>query len=585
MESSYPLRPGEPDCRDYLRTGRCKYGESCKYNHPANVEVGGGVKPTNPGEPMFPVRPTEPPCQYFLKHGTCKFGQSCKFNHPSGAAGMDGMQAINNTGLPSGLVFLTTNNNPSTYTINSSGGLRHSGSLGEVTSLSTTSSNVQILPQRPNEQNCIYFLRNGRCKYGPTCKFHHPIETATRVDRARSNSFSGYGQTPRLQPITEQVGATQKATHILLPDGQIAVIIDPSSLQQQMNEINVQPKIYMSPNGSLQTLHSTDQNQMGLSPVMTATTTSSATISSSFQSESTINIDNWGNKIPNIRTHGHSFGVVGSRNESGSNLSAYGSDESIPSAPQVQHQQYTQGQINYMQRQPYQIEISQSQHYQQQANVVQHPNDVYGYEDQRRRTASVGSYVEPSNSYMSSGSLSLSAQIAQDRRTNSPYRPSQSNSRVHGGNGHERGESSDGLTEMTSALLTMMDRHDSFDDFRPQASQSLSPGPDRRADPSTQTDPSHLSPTSSRPDLASQASFHYLSSEPFIHNEPTNSPARSRPPPGMTSLQQVVREGGSFEDSRVRYRSQSDLRPPQGGNYMQPSMSSAWGGNENAPRF
>ena len=26
----YPQRVGEQDCRDYLRTGRCKYGESCK---------------------------------------------------------------------------------------------------------------------------------------------------------------------------------------------------------------------------------------------------------------------------------------------------------------------------------------------------------------------------------------------------------------------------------------------------------------------------------------------------------------------------------------------------------------------------
>jgi hypothetical protein len=49
------------DCRDYLRTGRCKYGASCKYRHPANVQSGGGMRiPLNPGEPMFPVRPNEP---------------------------------------------------------------------------------------------------------------------------------------------------------------------------------------------------------------------------------------------------------------------------------------------------------------------------------------------------------------------------------------------------------------------------------------------------------------------------------------------------------------------------------------------
>jgi len=34
---------------------------------------------------------------------------------------------------------------------------------------------IVLLPQRPNEPDCIYYLRNGRCKYGSTCKFHHPL--------------------------------------------------------------------------------------------------------------------------------------------------------------------------------------------------------------------------------------------------------------------------------------------------------------------------------------------------------------------------------------------------------------------------
>mmetsp|Transcript_9058 Transcript_9058/g.11688 ORF Transcript_9058/g.11688 Transcript_9058/m.11688 type:complete len:103 (+) Transcript_9058:505-813(+) len=75
IATSLPQRVGEPDCRDYLRTGRCKYGESCKYHHPPNVQSGGGIASINPGEPPFPIRPGEPSCQYFLKHGTCKFGE------------------------------------------------------------------------------------------------------------------------------------------------------------------------------------------------------------------------------------------------------------------------------------------------------------------------------------------------------------------------------------------------------------------------------------------------------------------------------------------------------------------------------
>lgn len=573
MESSYPLRPGEPDCRDYLRTGRCKYGESCKYNHPTNVEVGGGVKPTNPGEPLFPVRPNEPPCQYFLKHGSCKFGQACKFNHPSGIThGLEGMQGVSNNALPSGLVFLTTTaNNASTFTIDSNGGLRHSGSLGEVASLTTAPTNVQILPQRPNEQNCIYFLRNGRCKYGPTCKFHHPIETATTVHRSRSNSFSGYGQSPRLQPITEQRGAPQKPTHILLPDGQIAVIIDPSSLQQ-VNEVNIQPTLYMSPNGSLQTLQSLDQSQIGLSPMMTATTASSATASSSFQLESNTNLDMWGNKISTIRTQGNNVVVGPVNNGSGSNLSAYGSDESIPSTSRGQFQQYNQAQANSMQRQPWSIEINENQQNQHQVSVYPSVQETYGYEDQRTRTTSVGNYSEASNQYQSTGSLSLSSQLAYDQRNSSPYRQSQPINRVPAGNGHHRGESADGLTEMTSALLTMMDRHDSSEEVQSQASQSLSTGPGRMISQTSQ---------GSMSNMTYQTRGHYSHSEPIIYTGPTNSPARPRPPPGMTSLQQASQPSMSYQEYHPQQHTQG--RPPQGGNYIQPSMSPAWG--ENAPRF
>ena len=563
MEVSYPLRPGEPDCRDYLRTGRCKYGESCKYNHPTNVEDGGGVKPTNPGEPLFPMRPNEPPCQYFLKHGTCKFGQSCKFNHPSGMlSGFDGMQA-NSNALPSGLVFLTTTNS-TTCAFDASPGLRHSGSMDEVAS---AHSNVQILPQRPSEQNCIFFLRNGRCKYGPTCKFHHPIETATTtiVDKRRSNSFSGYGQSPRLQPITEQRGDSQKPTHIMLPDGQIAVIIDPSSLQH-VNEANAQPTLYMSPNGSLQTLQSLDQT-----PMLSATTASSNTVSSSLHSESTINIDMWGNKTLNVRSQGTT--ISGPTNGSGSNLSAYGSDESIPSTPQGHYQQYNQTQVNTINplSRPWSIEINQSQQYQNQVNLESNMRDLYDNEDQRKRSISRGNYQEQSNHYTSAQSLSLSAQIAHDQGANTPYRTAQRNKAVS--NGHERNESADGLTEMTSALLTMMDRHDSSEEVRSHASQSISPYPDRMTSQKIQSSMSNLSYDSRG---------HYSNSAPTIYGGSTISPARPSPPPGMTSLQQA--SCGSYEEQLLSQHNQNTTHHHNNrGNYIQSSISPTWG--ENAPRF
>lgn len=33
-ESSFPERPGQPECQYYLKTGDCKFGASCRYHHP-----------------------------------------------------------------------------------------------------------------------------------------------------------------------------------------------------------------------------------------------------------------------------------------------------------------------------------------------------------------------------------------------------------------------------------------------------------------------------------------------------------------------------------------------------------------------
>lgn len=33
-EALYPLRPGAEDCSFYMKTGSCKFGSTCKFNHP-----------------------------------------------------------------------------------------------------------------------------------------------------------------------------------------------------------------------------------------------------------------------------------------------------------------------------------------------------------------------------------------------------------------------------------------------------------------------------------------------------------------------------------------------------------------------
>jgi len=198
--AQYPQRIGEPDCRDYLRTGRCKYGDSCKYHHPPNVQSGGGIKtPLNPSEPPFPIRPNEPPCQYYLKHGTCKFGQTCKFHHPPNVVAASGSNSLPGTVLVNvgGMNILTKPCQPNTQggrgqhiLLNTNG--------AEITDHSQQGQMLQILPQRPTEPDCIYFLRNGRCKYGATCKYHHPMG-ATSAQQFEPNESGRKHQTIQLQ--------------------------------------------------------------------------------------------------------------------------------------------------------------------------------------------------------------------------------------------------------------------------------------------------------------------------------------------------------------------------------------------------
>ena len=40
----YPIRPGEPDCAFFIKSGTCKFGETCKFNHPPVVGSAGGAR-------------------------------------------------------------------------------------------------------------------------------------------------------------------------------------------------------------------------------------------------------------------------------------------------------------------------------------------------------------------------------------------------------------------------------------------------------------------------------------------------------------------------------------------------------------
>ncbi|CAK0865998.1 unnamed protein product [Prorocentrum cordatum] len=147
-ESGYPRRADAKDCEHYVRTGECKFGAQCRYNHPSSGRASSAGqwaasqgqdstsrqsawqsdashasfqtarrweerkngkaehwqqenKESQPRqqewrEPRewsrdadaelnakgFPLRPGEQDCQHYVKTGECKFGAQCKWNHP-----------------------------------------------------------------------------------------------------------------------------------------------------------------------------------------------------------------------------------------------------------------------------------------------------------------------------------------------------------------------------------------------------------------------------------------------------------------------------------------------------------------------
>ncbi|KAF3334973.1 zinc finger CCCH domain-containing protein 37 isoform X1 [Carex littledalei] len=132
----YPQRPGEKDCAHYMMTRTCKYGETCKFDHPIWVPQGGlpDWKETPhvpvPAEESLPERPGEPDCPFYMKTSTCKFAVKCKFNHPKGVIS------------------------------------KNSGEADKLDKLA--------LPERPSEPLCSFFAKTGMCKFGANCKFNHP---------------------------------------------------------------------------------------------------------------------------------------------------------------------------------------------------------------------------------------------------------------------------------------------------------------------------------------------------------------------------------------------------------------------------
>jgi len=88
----YPVRPGQMACTFFSKTGVCRYGATCKWDHPEEFTYLAAVHGskiqlqefpiTGYNSAGYPVRTGSAPCSFFMRTGTCKFGNACKWDHP-----------------------------------------------------------------------------------------------------------------------------------------------------------------------------------------------------------------------------------------------------------------------------------------------------------------------------------------------------------------------------------------------------------------------------------------------------------------------------------------------------------------------
>jgi len=103
-EEGLPIRPGMQKCGHFLRSGRCNYGPTCRFDHPAGL---GGLMAGSSGVGHFPgmiggpmtdgamaMRPGREQCPFLSRTGTCPFGPECRFDHSGKPTVVDDTAAL-----------------------------------------------------------------------------------------------------------------------------------------------------------------------------------------------------------------------------------------------------------------------------------------------------------------------------------------------------------------------------------------------------------------------------------------------------------------------------------------------------------
>lgn len=83
-----PSRPRSKDhssrmlCSYFVRTGLCKFGESCRYSH--DLETASSERVARIKDTQSERKVRREVCAYFQQFGQCKYGAQCRYLHDRG---------------------------------------------------------------------------------------------------------------------------------------------------------------------------------------------------------------------------------------------------------------------------------------------------------------------------------------------------------------------------------------------------------------------------------------------------------------------------------------------------------------------
>ncbi|OIW20815.1 hypothetical protein TanjilG_23198 [Lupinus angustifolius] len=196
----YPLRPGEKECSYYVKTGQCKFGSTCKFHHPQPTVV--QIPPLPPPVPQVPhlsvpmpsplyptvQLPSGPSQQFGVLVARPPLLSGSFVQSPYGPmvlspamvpySGWDPYQAMATSPvLPSSTPSNVGSAQLYGITQIAPSSAAYTGPYQpSVSSVGPSSSSQKeySLPERPDQPECQYFLKTGECKFGPSCRYHHP---------------------------------------------------------------------------------------------------------------------------------------------------------------------------------------------------------------------------------------------------------------------------------------------------------------------------------------------------------------------------------------------------------------------------